>query len=122
MPFMQVENACVFRASWAKPRLFFDNQGKNAQQCLKFSLGIFLFENENACVKNLKRHVYKHAFTCVFLLCLRLRRFAGSVGLFWLGRNQVITLENNNEGLISLRLLVYSMLRRYLNLPRLKVL
>ena len=53
--FMHAENACTFRANWAKPRLFFDNQGKKAQQCVKFSLGIFLFENKNTCVKNLKR-------------------------------------------------------------------
>ena len=51
------KNAFVFRASWAKPRLFFDNQGKNAQHSVKFSLGIFLFKNENACFKNLKRCV-----------------------------------------------------------------
>ena len=49
--------ACVFRASWAEPRFISSNQGKNATQCLEFSLGIFLFENENACIKKLKRRV-----------------------------------------------------------------
>jgi hypothetical protein len=57
---MHVENTCVFRASWAIPRLFslvFNNLGKNAPQWVAFWLEIFLFKIDIACGKKLKRHV-----------------------------------------------------------------
>ncbi len=59
-PFTHAVNACVFRASWAKPRLFslvFNNHCKNAPQCVALWLEIILFKIEITCGKKLKQHV-----------------------------------------------------------------
>jgi hypothetical protein len=57
MPFRHVENACVFSASWAKPMIFSNNQGKTAPQYILFSLEIILFKIEITCSKKLKQDV-----------------------------------------------------------------
>ncbi len=40
---------------WPNPGCFFDNQGKNALQCVAFSIEIQNSKLKNACNKKLKR-------------------------------------------------------------------
>jgi hypothetical protein len=49
---LRCNNKCVFRASWAKPRLFSITKVKK-MQCIAFLLEIFLFKTEIACDKKL---------------------------------------------------------------------
>jgi hypothetical protein len=51
-----VENACIFSASWDKPRLFSITKVKHTAMNV-FSLEIFQFKIEIACGKKLKRDV-----------------------------------------------------------------
>ena len=46
-----------FQSQQGQTKFFLINQGKHAQQCVMFSLEIFLFKIENACVKKLKPRV-----------------------------------------------------------------
>ena len=75
--FTHAENACVFRASWAKPRFIPSNQGKNAMLCIEFWLGIFSYLKTKAHTSISRKSVCKHAlrfWTCkikpIYLLCI----------------------------------------------------
>jgi hypothetical protein len=46
-----------FQSQQGQTKVVFNNQGKNASQCVGFCLEIFLFKIEIACGKKLKQHV-----------------------------------------------------------------
>jgi hypothetical protein len=46
-----------FQSQLGQTKVVFNNQGKNAPQCVAFQLEIFLFKIEIACGKKLKQHV-----------------------------------------------------------------
>jgi hypothetical protein len=57
-----------FQSHLGQTKVDFNNQGKNALQCVAFWLEIFLFKIEIACGKKLKRRVATspkwHVFMC----------------------------------------------------------